>query len=582
MKTLFALFLSSLATIAFASSQDDALKEIWQDEWEFRASEFPSVASQTGPAVKDRLARVGERFQQRRRQSWQQFADRLAKIKVDELSDQNRINYAILKEQIQDRITQVDTRAYLITMNSDWGFHNGLLGIGKSTTLQSEQDARDYLSLLEAVVLSLEEHTQLMREGMTIGMTPPKVVLAGREVAIEPALVDSAQDSHYFKPFQEKPNSIDAATWGLLEAEASSYIDDQLLPAWNAFYDFFLNEYVPAARTTLAAESVPNGEAFYRGQIQLYTTLDRSPRDIHKTGLDEVARIRKEMQEIIDELQYEGSFADFIEFLRTDEQFYAKSERELLMVASYYSKKIDGELPKLFGKLPRLPYAVKPVPAAIAPYYTTGRYSPGSVADNVAGEYWVNTSKLESRPTYALPALTLHEAVPGHHLQGALTQEMTDLPNFRRFNYISAYGEGWALYTERLGVEVDFYETPYDHFGRLTYEMWRACRLVIDTGVHHMGWTRQQALDYLANNTALSMHEVTTEVDRYISWPAQALSYKLGELEIWKIRRKAEAALGDRFDIRAFHDALMALGPVPMSVMNSEMDRWIETESEVE
>jgi len=582
MKILSALFLSSLATIAFASSQDDALKEIWQDEWEYRASEFPGVASQTGPAVKDRLTRVGERFQQRRRQSWQQFADRLAKINVDELSDQNRINYAILKEQIQDRITQIDTRAYLITMNSDWGFHNGLLGIGKSTTLQSEQDARDYLSLLAAVVLSLEEHTQLMREGMTIGMTPPKVVLAGREVAIEPALVDSAQDSHYFKPFQEKPNSIDAATWGLLEAEASSYIDEQLLPAWNAFYDFFLNEYVPAARTTLAAESVPNGEAFYRGQIQLYTTLDRSPRDIHKTGLDEVARIRAEMQEIIDELEYEGSFADFIEFLRTDEQFYAKSERELLMVASYYSKKIDGELPKLFGKLPRLPYAVKPVPAAIAPYYTTGRYSPGSVADNIAGEYWVNTSKLESRPTYALPALTLHEAVPGHHLQGALTQEMTDLPNFRRFSYISAYGEGWALYTERLGVEVDFYETPYDHFGRLTYEMWRACRLVIDTGVHHMGWTRQQALDYLANNTALSMHEVTTEVDRYISWPAQALSYKLGELEIWKIRRKAEATLGDRFDIRAFHDALMALGPVPMSVMNAEMDRWITTESGAE
>ncbi len=559
----------------YAADANQQLEKLWNDEWDYRATQYPSIARMSTGAPQSSLASVSEPVQLQRRAQWAEYIEQLDAIDVAKLSDRNRINHAILRGQLVNRVSSVDTKAYLITMNSDWGFHNGLAGIGKQTTLASVEDANAYLQLLQAVVASLQENTALMQKGLSLGITPPQVVLKGREVAVEPLLVKQAKDSHYFTPFKTRPDNVDDKTWSMLANKGESYIEKSMLPAWRDFYQFFLDDYVPNARTTLAAESMPNGKAFYQGQIREYTTLDLTPAQIHETGLKEVARIKAEMMAIINELQFDGSFAEFVEFLRTDEQFYAKTPRELLMVASYYSKKIDGELPKLFGKMPRLPYAVKPVPAAIAPYYTAGRYSGGSAANHKAGEYWVNTSKLKSRPLYALPALTLHEAVPGHHLQAALTEELDGLPNFRRYSYISAYGEGWALYTERLGTEVDYYETPYDHFGRLTYEMWRACRLVIDTGVHAMGWSREQALDYLGSNTALSMHEVTTEVDRYISWPGQALSYKLGELQIWQIRRDAEARLGDSFQLREFHDAIMALGPVPMNVLTNEMERWI-------
>ena len=296
---------------------------------------------------------------------------------------------------------------------------------------------------------------------------------------------------------------------------------------------------------------------------------------IHDLGLEQVARIRSEMQAIIDELEFEGDFAAFIEFLRTDPQFYAKTPKELLAHASYYAKKIDGRLPMIIGHHPRQPYGVAPVPEEIAPFYTAGRYVGAPLDAHRGGYYWVNTYALESRPLYAIPALTLHEGAPGHHTQGALAKEHDDQPPFRRYDYISAYGEGWGLYAEKLGLEMDIYETPYEHFGRLTYEMWRACRLVIDTGVHAMGWTREQAQDYLSSNTALSIHEVTTEIDRYISWPGQALSYKLGEYTIWQLRRKSEESLGEAFDLRAFHDYILGLGSVPLDVLTDEVDRWI-------
>ncbi len=301
-----------------------------------------------------------------------------------------------------------------------------------------------------------------------------------------------------------------------------------------------------------------------------------TPREIHDIGLSEVARIRAEMDTIINQVEFEGSFEDFLAFLRTDEQFYAKTPKELLALASYYAKKVDGRLPRLFGHLPRQPYGVAPVPDEIAPFFTAGRYVGASAEARRGGYYWVNTHQLESRTLYTLPALTLHEAAPGHHLQAALALEQEAQPPFRRNDYISAYGEGWALYAEKLGVEMDIYETPYEDFGRLTYEMWRACRLVIDTGVHAFGWSRQQALDYLAGNTALSLHEVTTEVDRYISWPAQALSYKLGEYTIWELRRDAEARLGEDFELRDFHDFILGLGSVPLDILRDEVERWVK------
>jgi len=298
--------------------------------------------------------------------------------------------------------------------------------------------------------------------------------------------------------------------------------------------------------------------------------------EIHQLGLSEVARIRAEMESIIKLLKFDGDLPAFINFLRTDKQFYASSAHQLLAEASYFAKKIDGRLPQLFGKLPRQPYGVAPVPAGIAPFYTGGRYVGSPLSARRGGYYWVNTYALESRPLYTLPSLTLHEAVPGHHLQGALALEQGNQPDFRRNDYISAYGEGWALYAEKLGVEMDIYETPYQDFGRLTYEMWRACRLVIDTGIHAKNWNREQAQDYLANYTALSLHEIHTEVDRYISWPAQALSYKLGEYVIWQLRHEAERRLGEGFDLRDFHDIILALGSVPLDILKDEVGRWIE------
>ncbi|HEY0781992.1 MAG TPA: DUF885 domain-containing protein, partial [Thermoanaerobaculia bacterium] len=350
---------------------------------------------------------------------------------------------------------------------------------------------------------------------------------------------------------------------------------DGAIAGYRTFLAFYRDEYLPHARKTLAASDLPDGREYYRQQIRHFTTLELSPEEIHKIGLAEVERIGKEMEQVMRQVGFTGTFAAFVQQLRTDPKFYAKTPDELLKDAAWIAKRIDGKLPAFFGKLPRTPYTVEPVPESIAPKYTSGRYVGAPVGSTQPGIYWVNTYKVESRPLYTLEALTLHEAVPGHHLQIALAKELEGLPNFRRYSYLSAYGEGWGLYSEWLGLEAGFYTDPYSNFGRLTYEMWRACRLVVDTGLHAQGWTRQQAIDYMASHTALPLHEVETETDRYISWPAQALAYKLGELKIKELRRRAEKALGARFDLRAFHDTVLGSGPVPLDVLEHNIDRFI-------
>jgi uncharacterized protein (DUF885 family) len=374
------------------------------------------------------------------------------------------------------------------------------------------------------------------------------------------------------------PPSISAAEAERLRQAARTAISDSVIPGYQAFLDFMRDEYLPGARTTLGAFALPNGRAYYAHKIRQFTTLDLSADEIHQIGLDEVARIRLEMQAIIDATGFDGSFADFLAFLRNDPRFYAETPEDLLKEAAFIAKTMDGKLPALFNTLPRTPYSVAPVPDDIAPKYTGGRYVPPAAGSNQPGYYWVNTYALDSRPLYTLPALTLHEAVPGHHLQWALAIEQEAQPDFRQYDYISAYGEGWGLYSEWLGVESGIYEDPYDDFGRLTYEMWRACRLVVDTGLHDKGWTRDQALEYLAGNTALSLHEVTTETDRYISWPGQALSYKLGELKIKALRRRAEQKLGANFDLREFHDTVLASGSVTLPILELLIDDYIEGE----
>ena len=353
-------------------------------------------------------------------------------------------------------------------------------------------------------------------------------------------------------------------------------IRESIVPTYQEFLEFMVNEYRPGARTTLGASELTNGREYYAHLIRHFTTLDLTADQVHEIGLKEVARIREEMDEVIRKVGFEGDFDAFLQFLRTDPRFYPETPEQLLKEASYIAKKMDGKLPALFKTLPRLPYTVEPVPAPIAPRYTAGRYVGAPIGSTRPGYYWVNTHALESRTLYTLEALTLHEAVPGHHLQNALRQELTGLPDFRRFSSFNAFGEGWGLYSEWLGLEAGFYTDPYSNFGRLTYEMWRACRLVVDTGLHAMGWTRRQAMDYLASNTALSLHEIRTETDRYIAWPGQALAYKMGELKIRELRAKAEKALGGRFDVREFHDAVLLNGSIPLSVLEDQIELFIE------
>ena len=576
MKKLVPLLVALLSFNASAAEDSAAFEAVLKKEWEFRMNEFPGLASDSGNKEKaGQITHVSEKDQLRRYEYWKQINIELAAISCENLEREECINFRMFKRQIHQFLADYETRAYLIPFNSDSGFYMSWTWWGDDADIISVEDYRNYVSRLTALPVVMDEYIALMREGLSTGMTQPRVILAGREEPIRKQLVENPEQSSFYKPFLNMDKNISGKQRQELMAEARTAIMEGVVPAYERLLDFFEDEYFTNARTTLGASSLPGGKRFYDEQIYLYATVDMTAGEIHQLGLSEVARIRTEMETIITDLEFEGDFAAFIQFLRTDPQFYAKTPHELLAEASYFAKKIDGRLPQLFGKLPRQPYGVAPVPGNIAPFYTAGRYVNSPLDARKGGYYWVNTYALESRTLYTLPALTLHEAMPGHHLQFALAMEQGEQPDFRRNDYISAYGEGWALYAEKLGIEMNIYETPYQDFGRLTYEMWRACRLVIDTGIHTKGWSRQQALDYLSSNTALSIHEITTEIDRYISWPAQALSYKLGEYTIWQLRREAEARLAADFDLRDFHDFILALGSVPLEILKDEVHRWI-------
>ncbi|MBL8298277.1 MAG: DUF885 domain-containing protein [Rhodanobacteraceae bacterium] len=572
-----ALSVGAIAGPLATDTADARFKALYEREWDWRQREYPQLATYTGNHRHDgELGHVDEASQQRRLKDLQAFQRELDAITSDQLSPPQQINYAIYREQLANAIGSIRVRGYLLPMTSDSSFYADLIQMPESQPLETRADYDNYLKRLAAIPAYFDEHIVLLKQGVKVGMTLPQVVLQGRDGPLRNiAEGNELEQNPFYAPFKKFPATISADDATALRRDGQKVIREQVIPAYARLLKYFVGEYVPKARKTLGAYSLPDGEAYYRQQIREYVTLDLSPEEIHAIGLKEVARIRAEMEKVIKEAKFDGDFAAFLAFLRTDPQFYAKTPRELLMHASFIAKRIDGELPKYFAALPRLPYGVAPVPAAIAPYYTTGRYSPAPAGGKGAGFYWVNTWKLEARPLYALPALTLHEAVPGHHLQGALASEQGEQPPFRRYSYISAFGEGWALYAEHLGVEMGIYETPYEQFGRLTYEMWRACRLVIDTGIHAKGWTREQALALLRDNSALSEHEITTEIDRYISWPGQALSYKLGELRIRELRAKAERELGTRFDLRAFHDAVLSLGSVPLSLLDQRIERYI-------
>ncbi|MCL1051967.1 DUF885 domain-containing protein [Shewanella abyssi] len=494
-------------------------------------------------------------------------------INRSELTAADVINAKILQDQVQNSVDQFRYKDHYIPLSAESGFHAYIASIANARFAKLE-DYQNYINQLEALPAYFSQQTYWLKQGLASGITPAKVTLNGFETSIS-AFIVAVEESGYFKPFTEYPEHFSDAEKIALTNQGLELVENTVLPEYQAFYDFMVNEYIPNTRTDIAASKLPDGVAFYENRVRYYTTLDMTSDEVHQLGLSEVKRIRAEMEQVIEEVEFEGSFADFLHFLRTDPQFYPKTADELLKEAAFIAKKADAMLPKYFGKLPRQPYGIAPVPAEIAPKYTTGRYS-GSNRDDEPGYYWVNTYALDKRPLYEMEALTLHEAVPGHHLQISLNRELTELPSFRRYSYISAFGEGWGLYSEYLGLEAGFYQDPYSNFGRLTYEMWRAARLVVDTGMHAKGWRRQQAMDFMASNTALSLHNVTTEIDRYISWPGQALSYKIGELTIKRLRAQAEQELGENFDIRAFHDAVLANGSVPMTILEQQINDFIK------
>ncbi|MFD1951230.1 DUF885 domain-containing protein [Sphingomonas arantia] len=575
LKPLLALLLTTVATPSLAqvappastapSAADQRLRTLYEAEWAWRQKEQARIETDDDATdAADHLPRVDPASQQTRLAYWQKTRAELDRIPVADLSAEERVNAAVFRTSLDAFIANAQYRDWEMPFNADsnfWSYLAPRAGFDKAA------DYTPYLGRMRDLPRYFDEQIVNMRSGLIRGFSVPRVTLAGRDASITAFTGADTTKNPFYAPFVTLPSSMTPAEQDAMREQARTLIDQSVRPAYVKLLAFYRDEYLLKARTTLAAEAMPDGKAYYRAQIREYTTLDLTPEQIHKIGLAEVARIDAEMRVTMKKAGFTGSFEQFQHFLRTDPQFYARTPDELMGVSAYAAKRVDGELKKTFGFLPRYRFTIRPVPDAIAPYYTAGR---GGLESCM-----MNTYDLPSRPLYQIPALTLHECNPGHSFQAAVAREGPNRPTFRKQTYFSGYGEGWGLYTEWLGTVMGIYRTPYEDFGRLSYEMWRACRLVIDTGIHHDGWTRDQAIAYLAGHTALSQHEIETEVDRYISWPGQALAYKLGEMTIRRKRADAEKALGPRFDQRWFHDLILNLGSVPLPVLEQKIDDWI-------
>ncbi|SDF55443.1 DUF885 family protein [Dyella sp. 333MFSha] len=562
--------LLGIVTFAAPVLADDATQrfhEIASREYAWRQAQFAGADDEDGPArPADRLPKVDAATQAAREAYWTKVVEQLQAIDPAQLKGEDPVNYAVFRQQVDVLLADQRFRTWQMPFNADSAFWSNL-GFSARATFTDADAYRNYLGRLRDVPRYFDEQIADMRLGLARGFSQPKLVVSSQYDGIRTVADEEGEANLFYTPFLKMPATIPAAEQARLRDEAKKTIAAQVRPAYAKLLAFMKNEYYPKARDGLAAEDLPDGKAFYRSQILEYTTLDRSPDDIHALGLKEMADIHGQMLAVMKEVDFKGSFPDFLQFLRTDPRFYAKTPDELLKDAAWIAKEVDAVVGDYIGLLPRRRFAIKPVPDDLAPIYTGGRGGPGI--------YLVNTYNLPARPLYSLPALTLHESSPGHALQMPLAAETTGLPDYRRFSYISAYGEGWALYCEYLGQEMGIYHTPYERFGYLSYQAWRAARLVVDTGIHHLHWTREQARQYLRDNTALAEHEIDTEVDRYIAWPAQALSYYLGEMAIRDGRERATKALGEHFDIRAFHDTVLSTGSVPLPVLNQRIDAFI-------
>ena len=566
LSVLAIILLVTPVVIKFSENSNDKLQEIiiiYQDHESYDGEEYP-----LGLFTKEHY------------QSEANFAlgllNQLENIDSNDLDENNLISYELLKFELNDIIDYYNFERYLNPLLSDSGFHSSLNYMVRP--LSNYKKTIEYLNKLNSIPEFVNQNLNNIRLGLKKGVSQPIVIFDGYESTYNDHITNNYLNNYFYSPFKNLPKDISESQSDSIYKAAKISINEIVVPQFKRIKEFFENEYYPKTRTEIGVSSTPNGKEYYQNRINYYTTSkEYTAEKIHQIGLDEVARIKSEMKKIIKELKFQGSFEDFFKFLRTDNQFYADTPKELLMFARDVAKRADEQLPRFFKTLPRKPYGVAPVPDAIAPKYTSGRYVGTSKNSTDPGYYWVNTYDLKSRTLYTIPALTVHEAVPGHHLQSALNNELGDeIPQFRKNLYLSAYGEGWGLYTEYLAEEMGLYTTPYEQFGKLTYEMWRACRLVVDTGIHALNWSKEMVLNYMSSNTALSLHEINTETDRYISWPGQALSYKIGELKIRELRSLAEDKLGSNFNIRDFHEIILSKGTVTLAILESRVLNYIE------
>ncbi|RME82643.1 MAG: DUF885 domain-containing protein [Planctomycetota bacterium] len=558
----------------------EKLHNLLDEAWEYGLKENPIFASFIGDyRYNDQMPEISLEIFEKHYQKDKEFLSRLKEISKEDLDGEDQLNYLIFQENLESSIREYELGSHFLPINNVAGFHISLPQLSSQLRFSTIKDYEDYISRLEKMGDFIDGQIRVMEKGVEKGYSPAKAALSGCQDAIESQIV-TPEKSPFFLPFQNFPSSVPEKYHEELREKAKRAIQNSVIPAYNRLLEFLKEKYLPAAREKSGISEIPQGREFYQHRIRTYTAPGLTPEKIHEIGLQEVERIKKEMEEVIHNLSFQGSFSDFLEFLRTDPQFYAETEKDLLKEVSYILKKMDGELPRYFQRLPRIPYGIRPVPEYSAPKAPTAYYMPPAGDGSRAGFYYVNTYDLKSRPLYELETLSLHEAVPGHHLQIALQQEM-DLPPFRKYAHFLAYIEGWALYAERLGRELGFYEDPYSFFGHLTYEIWRACRLVVDTGIHAMGWSRDQAIQFMTENSALSRLNIESEVDRYIAWPGQALSYKIGELKFRELRQKAEQEMGEDFSIREFHSVLLESGSVPLSVLEEKVNSYIQSKTKI-
>jgi prolyl oligopeptidase len=548
------------------------------EAWEWRLRENPTFASFLGDRrYDDQWGDQGVAAIKRRHDDRAGFLRRVYAIDRNALSDADQLNHDLFRRLLQDEVDAHAFKGDLMPFSQRGGVQN-LENLTNQLRLATVEDFENWLARMNKISLVIEQTIDVAEAGRKAGIIAPQVLMQRIPAQIDAQLVDDPKDSPFYRVFADIPPSIGEADRDRLQGTALETIERIVLPAYRALSGYLNDTYLASARESIGLSELPNGKAWYEHQARRFTTTAMTPDEIHRLGLNEVKRIREEMMAIIDELGFEGEFAEFLEFLRTDPQFYFDDPNDLYKEYLATSKRIDPELVRLFGKLPRVPYGVKPIPEAIAPDTTTAYYSPPAADGSRAGIYWVNLYKPEVRPKYEIEVLTVHEAMPGHHLQIALQQELPDIPMFRRFQGFTAFVEGWGLYSEELGYDLGLYEDPYSRFGALTYEMWRAIRLVVDTGIHYKGWTRQQAIDFFSDNAAKTEHDIVNEIDRYIAMPGQALAYKIGQLKIRSLRADAETRLGDQFDVRAFHDALLGDGALPLDILQQRMDQWIDSQ----